>query len=142
MALGQSRRCRDDQLMSFGSLGAASDMGWRPNRKAGMVLPPPTVEFDFVSSETLDPRITASGGASGTRVNSAGQIVGATTPRYDYDPASHAPRGLLIEEARTNLIKRGAELDNAAWSLLGTSVSANVVNSPAGTLTGDKIVEA
>src|SRR5579864_9297000 len=141
MALGQSRRCRDDQLMSFGSIGAASDLGWRPNRKPRVPLPAPTAEFDFISSETLDPRITTSGGTNGTRVNSAGVIVAASTPRFDFDPATLAAKGLLIEEARTGYALRNAEFDNTKWTKSGASVTANVVNSPAGTLTADKQVE-
>lgn len=53
-----------------------------------------------VSSAT----ITYSGGTNGTRVNSAGVIVAATTPRIDYDPVTLAVRGLLVEQQRTNLL--------------------------------------
>lgn len=47
--------------------------------------------------------ITYSGGANGTRVNSAGLIVAASCPRIDYDPVTLAVRGLLVEEQRTNV---------------------------------------
>lgn len=45
-------------------------------------------------------------GSGGSFFNAAGTAVAATTnvPRFDNDPASHAPLGLLIEEARTNLL--------------------------------------
>jgi hypothetical protein len=128
--------------MSFGSLGAAADMGWRQNKKGVGAVPPYTAVFNFVGSETLDPRITASGGANGTRVNSAGVIVGQAAPRYDHDPATLASRGVLIEEARTNSALRNAEFDNAIWVTTGASVTPNVINSPAGTLTMDKLVES
>lgn len=45
-------------------------------------------------------------GTGATRTNSAGQIeeVAANTPRFDYDPATLLPRGILIEDAGTNLL--------------------------------------
>lgn len=64
----------------------------------------PTLSLNFTASETLDPRITISGGANGTRTNSSGVIVAALAPRFDYDQATGEPLGLLIEEARTNLL--------------------------------------
>jgi hypothetical protein len=50
-----------------------------------------------------------------------------------------APRGLLVEEARTNLLLRSEEFDNAAWTKSGSSVSANATTAPDGTLTADKL---
>lgn len=64
----------------------------------------PALDLDFVSSETPDARLTSSGGVNGTRTNASGVIVAATTPRYDYDTATLALRGVLVEEARTNLL--------------------------------------
>jgi hypothetical protein len=64
----------------------------------------PSLSLDFLSGATPG-GITFSGGANGTRVNSAGTLVAATTPRFDYDPVSLAPKGLLVEEARTNSIR-------------------------------------
>ena len=66
-----------------------------------------TMLLDFLNP-VLDPRITFSRGTGATRVNASGFIetVGNTTPRFDYDPVTLAPRGLLIEEARTNLFTR------------------------------------
>lgn len=61
----------------------------------------PTLSLDFLAGLN-DSRITYSGGANGTRVNSSGNIVAATTPRFDYDPVTLAAKGLLVEEARTN----------------------------------------
>jgi hypothetical protein len=53
-------------------------------------------------------------------------------PRFDYDPVTLAPRGLLIEEARTNL---NTQSDVASsWNLLGTAtVAANTGIAPDGT---------
>ncbi len=41
-------------------------------------------------------------------VNSQGliEIAPVDTPRFDHDPASDAPKGLLLEESRTNVLIR------------------------------------
>lgn len=42
---------------------------------------------------------------------------GGTYPaRLDYDPVTLAPKGLLVEEARTNLFTYSEQFDNAAWT--------------------------
>ena len=82
----------------------------------------PTLSLDFLTP-VLDGRITASGGANGTRVNSSGLIVAATTPRFDYDPVTLAIKGLLVEEARTNLFLN-SKIDGSNLSTQGVSVTA------------------
>jgi hypothetical protein len=63
-------------------------------------------------------------------------------PRFDYDPVTLAPRGLLIEEARTNSVIRSAEFENAAWLKNNVNVTANSAVSPDGTSTADLMVSA
>jgi hypothetical protein len=62
-------------------------------------------------------------------------------PRFDYDPVTLAPRGLLIEEARTNLVLRSEEFDNAAWLKTASSIPLTNGVSPAGTATADVLRE-
>jgi len=101
-----------------------------------------TMLLDFLNP-VLDPRITFSRGTGATRVNASGFIetVGTTTPRFDYDPVTLAPRGLLIEEARTNLLLRSDDWSNAAWSTSGATITANATASPDGTTNADALVE-
>ena len=66
---------------------------------------------------------------------------GVFPPRFDYDPVTLAPKGLLIEEQRTNLLVRSEEFDNAAWVKLRATVTANATTSPDGTVDADKLVE-
>jgi hypothetical protein len=101
----------------------------------------PAMALDFVSG-TLDPRITFSRGTGATRVNASGFIetVGTTTPRFDYDPVTLAPRGLLIEEARTNILTYSEQFDNAAWVKQNATVTANATASPDGTTNADTVV--
>ena len=62
-------------------------------------------------------------------------------PRFDYDPVTLAPRGLLIEEARTNLLTYSDDWSNAAWVKQQVTISTNVTLSPDGTANADKIAE-
>jgi hypothetical protein len=62
-------------------------------------------------------------------------------PRFDHDPANGASRGLLIEEARTNLLERSAEFENAYWTKTAASITANATAAPDGTTSADELVE-
>jgi hypothetical protein len=104
-------------------------------------FPVASLRLDFLAGLN-DSRITYSGGTNGTRVNSAGVIVAATTPRFDYSPAViGSPRGLLVEEARTNLLTYSQEFDNAAWTKVtaNSTVTANATTSPDGTANADAV---
>jgi hypothetical protein len=61
--------------------------------------------------------------------------------RFDHNPVTGESLGLLIEEQRTNLLLRSEEFDNASWSKTNSSITANTIVAPDGTLTGDKLVE-
>ena len=62
-------------------------------------------------------------------------------PRFDYDPVTLAAKGLLIEEARTNLVTYSAQFDDAAWSKFNATVTANATTAPDGTSAADTLVE-
>jgi hypothetical protein len=87
------------------------------------------LDLDF-GIEALDERLTFSGGAGGTRVNSAGTLVAATCPRIDYDPVTLACKGLLIEEQRTNIATLSTA--PASWTQAGVSQDGTVT-APDGT---------
>ena len=67
-------------------------------------------------------------------------------PRLDYDPATLAAKGLLIEEQRTNLLVHSAAFNDAAWNkALGTTtatITANAGTAPDGSTTADLIYPA
>jgi len=102
--------------------------------------PAPSLWLDFLSG-LLDGRITFTRTSAATYVNSAGLIASAAVdaPRFDYDPATLAPKGLLIESQRTNLLLRSEEFDNASWTKANVTVIANAVTAPDGTTTADKV---
>lgn len=98
--------------------------------------------FNFLSG-TLDSRIVIARALNtATRINSSGvlEIVNADLPRFDYDFATLAPKGLLIEEQRRNELLYSSTFDNGAWGLIngGTGtlpvVTANYAISPDGTM--------
>jgi len=61
-------------------------------------------------------------------------------PRFDYDPVTLQPKGLLIEEQRTNLLTYSEQFDNLAWVAVAAGVAANTAVSPSGATTGDSLV--
>ena len=63
-------------------------------------------------------------------------------PRFDYNPATLAPRGLLIEEQRVNLALYSEQFDNAAWTKESCAIIANSVVAPDGTTTADTLVRS
>ena len=64
-----------------------------------------TLDLDFTTG-TLDSRLTFTRSGTGTYINSSGYVTTASTnvARFEYDPATLAIRGLLIEGSATNLL--------------------------------------
>jgi hypothetical protein len=104
-----------------------------------------TLNLNFMGAP-LDPRITFTRASTATYTDASGtiQTVAVNTPRWDYDPATHALRGVLIEEARTNLALNSANLSVAPWTPIGISgpvaptVTANAAVAPDGTSTATR----
>jgi len=67
-------------------------------------------------------------------------VGGLFPPRFDYDPVTLAPRGILIEEQRTNLLLWSEQFDNAAWTKQNNlTVTPNTTVAPDGATTADTI---
>ena len=66
----------------------------------------PTLNLDFANSKELDSRITFYRDSIATYYDSKGVLKYANVnePRFDHDPATGESKGLLIEEARTNIV--------------------------------------
>jgi hypothetical protein len=69
------------------------------------------------------------------------QTAASGVARFDHNPTTFESLGLLIEEQRTNLLTYSEQFDNAAWTKTRSSITANTIVAPDGTLTGDKLVE-
>ena len=90
----------------------------------------------------MDPRITFTRSTTATFTGSNGllQTAAINAPRFDYDPVTLAPLGLLIEEQRTNLLTYSEQFDNAAWVKNASAVTVNAVVSPNGTQNADILI--
>ena len=98
----------------------------------------PKLTLDFANSRQLDPRITFSRSSSATYLHPDTGLI-TTAPS---DVARFEEQGLLIEEARTNLLTYSEEFDNAVWGQNDCTVTPDVAAAPDGTSTADKLVAA
>jgi hypothetical protein len=60
-------------------------------------------------------------------------------PRFDFDPVTRQPRGILIEEQRTNLLTYSEQFDNAAWTKVAVTVPTTNGIAPDGNATADTL---
>jgi len=101
--------------------------------------------LDFTTA-SLDSRVTFTRtGNTATVTNSSGVIaaINANLPRFDFDPITLTCKGLLIEEARTNLTLGSAAFNDVAyWTPTAASIGATPITAPDNTSTGFKLVES
>jgi hypothetical protein len=76
-----------------------------------------------------------------TRVNSLGVIESVPINVAALDYTNGSCPSILVEPQRTNLVLRSEEFDNAVWSKINTTITANSTNSPSGNLTADTIID-
>jgi hypothetical protein len=81
---------------------------------------------------SLPADVSVSRASVGARFNAQGvlEFVGADLPRFDYDPYTRTTRGLMIEEARTNLLPYSSDFTNAAWGKTACAASVSAMNGP------------
>ena len=71
------------------------------------------------------------------------QTAASGEARFDHDPVTGESKGLLIEEARTNLITRSEAFDSSYWTKLNASVQSGSAHvAPDGTLSAFKFSES
>lgn len=105
----------------------------------------PKLALDFTTA-SLDSRVTFTRTTSATNpatyVASNGYITLASNnaARFDFDPVTLVCKGLLIEEARTNLVKYSQDFSNASWTL-GNATIGSSTTSPDGTANGQSLME-
>ena len=102
----------------------------------------PTWRWDF-TSRALPAGSTFTRASAGSCFNSAGALasVASDTPRYDYDPATLAPHGLLCEVQSTNLLLQSQTVATAPWLTNSLALTAASGTAPDGTNTLFKAVE-
>lgn len=107
----------------------------------------PALVLNFLTTTSLDSRITFTRATTATFVGSNGliQTAAINAPRFDYDPVTLAPKGLLIEEQRTNDILYSSGVAGTGWqtSQAGTATIATTLNysvAPDGTTTATRVI--
>jgi hypothetical protein len=86
------------------------------------------------NSASLDPYVPTPGAAPSSTAYYG--------PRFDYDPVTLAARGLLVEEARTNLATYSNTFSDASWAAIGTkNLVANSTVSPDGEVNASTLTD-
>lgn len=104
-------------------------------------IPTPSLSLGFLTPGILPAGVTFSRASIGTYIDATGLVQTATTnaARWDYDPVTHALRGLRIEEARTNAVLQSGDFTSATWVKTSYTVSAGVPG-PNGPTTGSGFI--
>jgi hypothetical protein len=61
--------------------------------------------------------------------------------RFDHNPNTGESLGLLVEEQRSNLLTYSEQFNDVSWIKNDSTITANIIVAPDGTLTGEKLVE-
>ena len=106
--------------------------GWARDPLWTVARAVPSLDLNFAGTKTLDPRITFTRASTGTYVGSDGLIKTATTneARFDHNPTTGESLGLLVEEARTNVVTWSQDFSQADWTKAASTVVATAVASP------------
>ena len=107
----------------------------------------PTLDLNFSKNKSLIDTITGNNlitftrSTTGTYVGSDGLIKSAAVneARFDHNPSTGESLGLLVEEARTNLLQYSQDITDAAWGKSNATVTKETLAGPAGTVPYDKI---
>lgn len=91
----------------------------------------PSLLLDFANSGRVDPRIQCTRASSATCFGPDGKLrtVPANTPRIDYDPVTGKCLGLLVEEARTNLVRNSRKPVASSSAVGGSGVAVGAVTA-------------
>jgi hypothetical protein len=106
------------------------------------------LDLHFRGTPTLDSRVTFARTSNGHYHDYSGKLIlaSANVARLDHNPTTLAPRGLLVEETRSNGWLRTQELNFGGlafnpWGGSGVTIAADVTAAPDGRMTADKVVE-
>ena len=97
-----------------------------------------TLNLNFALTKALDPRITFTRASTATYVDASGiiQTAASGVPRFDHDPVTGESLGLLIEEARTNLLLNSATLSTQTRTVTAVAQTLSFYGTGTITLTG------
>lgn len=121
----------------IGPVGGRST-GGGPLWSLGVATPAAALDLSFMTPGTLPGSVTMTRGSTATYFDSTGtmQTVSGNTARWDYDPVTHALRGLLIEETRTNLLLNSATLGTQSVTVTAQAYTLSFYGTGTITLSG------
>jgi hypothetical protein len=104
----------------------------------------PTLDLRFASSKSLNDYVsgqnlityTRAGNATFFDANGTIQTAGANTPRFDHNPATGESLGLLVEEARTNLLLNSETLATQSVTVTAAAHTLSFYGTGTVTLSG------
>jgi hypothetical protein len=94
-----------------------------------------TLSLDFTTG-VLDSRLTFTRSSTATYIDSSGYVASASidSPRFDHDPTTLAPRGLLIEGQTANAVTY-SDCRTTGWSGLNATGTNDSATAPDNTTT-------
>lgn len=114
-------------------------------KRRGSSATTPVLVMDFVNNTaTYNRVVTTIANASGWSYTRSGAATSHSTTgvtSFATDTPRITDRGLLVEQARTNICLQSQTLDNASWTKTNCSISADAIVAPDGTTTADKVIE-
>jgi hypothetical protein len=125
----------------LGSIASSRSFGDQLDDLAGQV---PGLDLNFAQNKSLiddysgTTLVTFTRASTGTFVGSNGLIQSATTnePRFDHNPTTGESLGLLVEEARTNLLLNSATLSTQMVTVAAAANTLSFYGTGTVTLTG------
>lgn len=140
MAAGDLDPVNDRLLVSDTSASASKAMA--PSEMIRASLPYLSTFWDFTTGSLL-PTVSFTRASAGYRLNSSGLYVSEATDvaRFQHAPVALTPRGLLIEEARTELYTYNTDFADLSWGKTGCTITGNATAAPDGTTTADLVTE-
>lgn len=99
-------------------------------------------DHDLRTLNAAPATLTFARASNATRIGPAGLIetVPAGTPRLQYDLATGAPLGWLIEDAAANLLASPEDFATG-WTIVSATVQANAASAPDGTSSAGRMLE-
>jgi hypothetical protein len=123
----------DTNALSWIYVSTSSGFNYTGDGTSGIYLWGAQLEVgSAVTPYIQSPSVFTSRASSGTYVGGNGLIQTATTneARYDHDPVSLISKGLLLEEARTNVVTWSQDFSQADWTKNASTVVTTAVASP------------
>ena len=108
----------------------------------------PTLDLNFANNESLVDSVTGKNLVTHTRASSATYVDGdgniqtaaVNVPRFDHDPVTGESLGLLVEEARTNLVTYSVANIGNGWSNIGGQTPVNLSLNKLGVFNGVRAI--